>query len=793
MRRETSRRLRLRLEVSGLVQGVGFRPFVHALAHELGLSGVVTNTPDGVVVEVEGALTAAADFHRRIATEAPRLAVVDDVRAVRIAPRGGTEFTIHPSRSGPGRTFVSPDVATCEECLADLQNPANRRYRHPFVSCTNCGPRFTIVTGLPYDRPETTMAGFPMCRECAAEYVDPGDRRFHAQPVCCPACGPRLRLFRPGAEDASGEQALERARLLLADGATLAVKGLGGYHLACDATNEHAVCQLRARKQRGDKPFAVMVADAATAARVARLDPAARAALTSHQRPIVLLPQHRDDDEDDRLRPVEAVAPGNPDLGVQLAYTPVHHLLLGLPGDPPGPGVLVLTSGNVAGEPIVTDDAEARSRLAGLADAWLAHDRPIHRHCDDSVVRVVDGATLPVRRSRGYAPLPVHLPFSADPVLAVGGDLKNTFCLAEGHRAWMSAHVGDMDDFRTQEAFGAAERGLEELTGVRPGAVVADLHPGYRSRRWAVRHSAGRPVTLVQHHHAHVAATLADRGHDGSRRVLGVAFDGTGYGDDGAVWGGEFLLADYASYRRFAHLGYVGLPGGDAGVRNPCRMALSHLRSAGVPWSPDLASLRACAPEEAALLDRQLDTGLHCLPTSSMGRLFDAVASLTGVCHRIGYEAQAAIELEGMARRAPGDREGYRFAGPGPGGAVDCAPVIAAVVSDVRAGVDTAVVAARFHRAVVRLVTEVALLARTQTGVEEVTLSGGVFVNALLSTWCSQDLTAAGFRVLRHRSVPPSDAGISLGQAAVHAHRDPGSDAHLWQAALPPEREHACV
>ncbi len=441
---------------------------------------------------------------------------------------------------------------------------------------------------------------------------------------------------------------------------------------------------------------------------MARVDPDERAALTGHHRPIVLLERHRGAGPD-RFRVADEVAPGNPDLGVMLAYTPVHHLLLGLPGDPPGARVLVMTSGNLAGEPIVTDDDEARDRLAPLADAWLTHDRAIHVPCDDSVVRVVDGVALPVRRSRGYAPMPVHLPFRASPVLAVGGDLKNTFSLAEGHRAWMSAHVGDMDDYRTQQTFGRAERHLEELTGVRPEAVVADLHPGYRTHRWATDHAVGRPVTLVQHHHAHVAATMADAGHDGSRRVLGVAFDGTGYGDDGAVWGGEFLLADYAGYERVAHLGYVALPGGDAGVRNPCRMALSHLRSAGIAWSREHASVRACSDEELRLLDHQLERGFGTAPTSSMGRLFDAVASLVGVCHRVGYEAQAAIELEGLARSAPASAGAYSFGAPDEAGSVDCAPLLQAIVADLRSGTDPARVAARFHGAVVALVTDTAV------------------------------------------------------------------------------------
>ncbi|MET1059594.1 MAG: carbamoyltransferase HypF [Nocardioides sp.] len=784
-------RMRLRVEVRGLVQGVGFRPFVHALAHRLGLTGFVANTAEGVVVEVEGGAAEVQEFAARVRSDAPVLAHVEDVVTEPVDALGGSGFEIRDSLAGSGRTFVSPDVATCDDCLAELSDPGNRRYRHPFVSCTNCGPRYTIVTGLPYDRPTTTMAGFPLCRQCADEYADPSDRRFHAQPICCPDCGPRLRLLGPAGPVRAAAAAVAAARRVLADGAILAVKGLGGYHLACDAESPSAVSMLRKRKRRGDKPFAVMVATPEVAALVARLDEVERLVLAGHQRPIVLLRRHPAYDGG-RLPLADDVAPGNPDLGVMLPYTPVHHLLLGLPGDAAAPRVLVMTSGNVAGEPIVTDDDDAQIRLADLADAWLTHDRPIHVPCDDSVVRVIDGHPLPVRRSRGYAPMPVHLPFVTEPVLAVGGDLKNTFALAAGRRAWLSGHVGDMDDYRTQRAFAAAEQHLEELTGIEPQALASDLHPGYRSRRWAGAHAAGRPLSLVQHHHAHVASTLADRGHDGTRPVLGVAFDGTGYGEDGAVWGGEFLVADYRAFTRLAHLAYVPLPGGDAAVANPCRMALSHLRAAGTAWSADLPSMATCSPDELGLLEGMLERGSGCVPTSSMGRLFDAVASLAGVCHRAGYEAQAAIELEGLARTAGADGERYAFPAPDRDGSVPCAPVIAAVAADVRRGVDPAVVSARFHRAVVRLVTDIARLARDRHGIDEVTLSGGVFVNAVLTAWCRDGLGAAGFHVLTHRSVPPTDAGLALGQVAIHAHRS-ATPLGNHQAVRPPETENPCV
>ncbi|GGV40045.1 carbamoyltransferase [Kitasatospora herbaricolor] len=766
---------RRRVAVRGVVQGVGFRPFVHKLATELGLHGQVTNTGEGVTAEVEGRPDLVADFCRRLASDAPVLAAVESVSHQELPVTGDRGFSILASGpGGPRRTLIPPDVATCADCLAELADPADRRYRHPFITCTNCGPRFTIVTALPYDRANTTMAGFPMCPECAREYGDPADRRFHAQPVACHACGPVLTLTVPGEPRATGADVIARARRLLAAGAILAVKGIGGYHLACDAGDPRAVALLRRRKARGDKPFALMARALAEIEPYVRLGPAERDLLTGTARPIVLL----------RRRPggprlAEEIAPGSPDLGVMLPYTPLHHLLLGLPGDPPGPGLLVLTSGNLAGEPIVTDDAEALVRLAPLADAWLAHDRPIHVPCDDSVVRICDGEQLPVRRSRGYAPLPVTLPLPVRAALAVGGDLKNTFCLGEGRRAWLSAHVGDMDDLATQQAFGRAVDQLGGITGVTPGLLAADRHPGYRSAGWARRNAAGRPLVQVQHHHAHIAAAMAEHGLDGTRPVIGVAFDGTGYGDDGAVWGGEILLADYDGFRRFAHLRYAPLPGGDATVARPYRMALAQLYAAGIPWTPDLPCVAACPPEERRVLARQLERNLNCVPTSSMGRLFDAAAALAGVCQLAGYEAQAAIELEAAAvAHQEDDGPDYAFA-LGPAGGVtgpddlrlvaDPGPVLAAMAADLRAGAAPGLLAARFHRAVAALVRRVCAQAREQHGLETVALTGGVFANLLLSTVCARELREDGFTVLRHRLVPPNDGGLALGQLMVAA------------------------
>ncbi|AUY52621.1 carbamoyltransferase HypF [Streptomyces sp. CB01881] len=755
-------RERRRVAVRGLVQGVGFRPFVFTLAGELGLAGSVTNTGEGVLAEVEGNRDALDAFCRRVASDAPPLAQVASVEHAPLAATGATGFTITPSRAdGPRATLIPPDVAVCADCLAELADPADRRHRHPFISCTNCGPRHTIVTGLPYDRANTTMAGFPMCADCAREYTDPADRRFHAQPVACHACGPRLALTVPGRADADGEEALTQARRLLADGAVLAVKGLGGYHLACDARDARAVALLRRRKRRGDKPFALMARHLTTVEGLLPVGPVERELLTGAVRPIVLLRR-----PGGSAAQLPAVAPGSPDLGVMLPYTPLHHLLLAAPG----PDLLVMTSANLSGEPIVTDDQEALTRLAPLVDGWLRHDRPIHVPCEDSVVRVVDGEQLPLRRSRGYAPLPLPLPVPVRPVLAVGGDLKNTFALARDGYAWLSGHIGDMDDLATLRAFDRAVEQLGMVSGVRPDLLVADRHPGYRSVRHAERTAAGRPVHRVQHHHAHIAAVMAEHGLDGGRPVLGVAFDGTGYGEDGAIWGGEVLLADYDGFRRLAHLGYVPLPGGDAAVERPYRTALAHLRAAGLPWAPGLPPVEACPEGELKALERQLERGLNCVPTSSMGRLFDAVSSLAGVCHRAGYEAQAAIELEAAAAGfGPAAGYGFGLLPREDGWTADPGPVLAGVVADMTAGACAGLVAARFHTAVADLVRRICAAVRERHGTTTVALSGGVFANALLSSGCARGLWEDGFTVLRHRRVPPNDGGLALGQLMVAA------------------------
>jgi hydrogenase maturation protein HypF len=760
-----ARRVRRRLTVSGLVQGVGFRPFAYATAADLTLSGSVANTPDGVVIEVEGSPDDVHEYARRLRADAPPLAMVVALQEEDLPVRGGTGFTIEATHGGSARTLASPDVAICADCLGELRDPADRRYRHPFITCTNCGPRFTIITTLPYDRASTTMAGFPMCPACRAEYEDPADRRFHAQPIACPDCGPRLELVGASGTPIDAGDPVREARRLLAAGRIVAVKGLGGYHLACDARNAAAVGELRRRKRRGGKPFAVMVADLDACRRLVTLTDGEERLLTGIRRPIVLLPRRED------AGIAAEVAPDNPDLGLMLPYTPLHVLLFGLPGDPDGPDALVMTSGNLSGEPIVTDDAEALARLGPLADAWLRHDRPIRVPCDDSVSRHVGGAELPIRRSRGYAPLPIALPFEVGPTLAAGADLKNTCAVATGRYAWVSQHIGDMDDLATIDALTATSRHLQELTGVRPSAVVADLHPDYRSAEWARRHAGDRPLRRVQHHHAHIASVMAEHGLGPDERVIGIAFDGTGYGPDGAVWGGEVLIADYKSYVRAARLGYVPLAGGDASVLRPYRMALAHLAAAGVAWHPDLPPVRVCPPAERDLLARQFGSGVDCVPTSSMGRLFDAVSSLAGVRHTVEYEAEAAIVLEGLARSAPAGRDdpyGIELCVSQDGPDVaDAGPMIRQIAADVLGGVPAAVVAARFHAAVAALIAGLAEHSREQTGLDVVALGGGVFQNTLLIADAERLLAERGFTVLRPRLLPPNDGGLALGQLVI--------------------------
>ncbi|MEN8235756.1 MAG: carbamoyltransferase HypF [Actinomycetota bacterium] len=741
--------VRRRLRVSGIVQGVGFRPYVYGLATGLGIAGFVGNDTDGVFIEIEGDDATLDQFVDDLAAQAPPAARIGHIGSQPIPANGDTAFRIVESHHAEtGTALVSPDLRTCDDCLAEMNDPADRRFGYPFINCTNCGPRFTITERTPYDRPCTTMAVFEMCEACRAEYEDPTDRRFHAQPNACPVCGPSIEMVPPVTEPVA-----ETRRWIAADG-IVAIKGIGGFHLACDATSDSAIAMLRDRKGRVDKPFAVMVADLATARTIARIDDDEVRLLTSQERPIVLLEERPESPLSD------LVAPGNGHVGVMLTYSPLHALLIES-GD-----VWVMTSGNRSEEPIATRNDEATLRLDDLADAFLLHNRDIHVPCDDSVIRVLDGAEYPIRRSRGYAPFPVPLPFEVPPLLATGGELKATFCLAAGYDGFMSQHIGDMENLETLDAFTHAVAHYTDLFRIEPEVIATDLHPGYLSTKWALRQSL--PIIQVQHHHAHIASVMAE--HGAVEPIIGFSFDGTGYGTDGTIWGGEVLVADYERFDRIGHLAPVPLPGGDAAVRNPCRMALAHLRAAGVPWATDLPPVDCLTESELHTLEVQIDRGINAVPTTSMGRLFDAVSALAGVRQVATYEAQAAIEFEALVDAAAGGSYPFAIA-DGERIVIDARPVVTSIVDDVRSGVSQGVIAARFHRGVTEMIVDVASRARGRTGLTTVGLSGGVFQNVTLTRASRAGLEEAGFTVLCHRLVPPNDGGLALGQAVIAAAR----------------------
>ncbi|HXZ56179.1 MAG TPA: carbamoyltransferase HypF [Gaiellaceae bacterium] len=705
---------RRRFRVRGVVQGVGFRPFVHRLARRHGLGGFVLNDGEGVVVEAEGGEAALAAFAEGLRTEAPGLARVDSVTAEPLEPAGESSFRVVASVPTGATALIPPDVATCDDCLRELFDPSDRRYRYPFLNCTQCGPRFTIVRSVPYDRARTTMAAFELCRDCRSEYEDPDDRRFHAEPTCCAACGPHL------------EPSLEEAEGALRAGEIVAVKGIGGYHLACDATDEAAVAVLRSRKHREEKPFAVLTAEPES---LAELSEAELELLRSPARPVVLVRRRPD------ARVAESVAPGTPWLGLELPYSPLHHLLCADLGRP-----LVLTSGNRSDEPIAFDDEDARERLGGIADLFLSHDRPIHRRCEDSVVR----AGFPVRRSRGHVPAALPLPDRALPLVAAGAELKSTFCVVREGEAFLSAHLGDLDSEAAYRAFRGDLELYLSMLGVEPELVAHDLHPEYLATKWALEQDA--ELVGVQHHHAHAAACLAEHGECGP--ALALVFDGTGYGTDGTLWGGELLHCDLAGFERVAWLEPVPLPGGEAAIREPWRTAAVHLERAALPvpwneWEEVRESLKLGPPL-----------------ASGMGRLFDAVAAVLGVRERVTYEGQAAVELEQLAGETPADPYPWRFGDP--------TDLVTQCYLEFRAGRSREEVAARFHETVA---AAAAAASAEAGGPGTVVLSGGSFQNLRLLSSTRARLEALGFRVLSHRLVPPNDGGISYGQAAVAARR----------------------
>ena len=757
--------VRVRVRVRGTVQGVGFRPFVYRLARELGLAGHVLNDASGVTLEAEGAPEAVDALLARLVTEAPPLAIVESVRRDPLLPSGERGFAIVLSdRLGLADAAVAPDVATCDDCLAELADASDRRYRYPFVNCTNCGPRFTITRAVPYDRPLTTMAAFRMCADCRREYEDPADRRFHAQPNACPACGPRVRLVGAAGGSAAADP-VAQAALALADVLIVAVKGIGGYHLACDAADASAVAALRRRKHREDRPFALLAPGLAAARELVRLGPEEEQLLCSAARPIVLAARRRE------ARVAATVAPASAELGVMLPYSPLHHLLMA-DFAALGGGALVLTSGNVSDEPIAYDDGDALRRLAGIADVFLVHDRPIHIRTDDSVVRVVGSAgrrrELLIRRSRGYVPRSLSLPVAAPkPLLACGAEQKSTFCLARGARAFVGHHLGDLEHYATLRAFREGIEHFERLFAVEPALVAHDLHPGYLSSAYALERE-GVELVAVQHHHAHLAACLAEHGLEGP--ALGAIYDGTGYGEDGAVWGGELLVGGLRGFERAGCLWPVRMPGGAQAIREPWRMACAWLAEAFGEPRPLPRSLEGRVdPERWSRVAQVGQSALVSPTTTSMGRLFDAVAALCGISPRASYEGQAAVELEAAA--APGERGSYALPTleAGRQTLLDARETIRAVARDLHAGVDAGTISARFHRAVADATASAcAALAETHA-LDAVVLSGGVFQNRRLLEGAAERLERLGLRALVPRLLPPNDGGISYGQAAVAA------------------------
>jgi hydrogenase maturation protein HypF len=764
------------LLVRGVVQGVGFRPFVYRLAMEEGLAGFIGNDTDGVTIEVEGGPSRVESFVARLRAEAPPLSRIDSVVACAASPKGESGFHILASEVlGRVSTGIPADAATCADCLRELMDPHDRRYRYPFLNCTNCGPRFTITRRIPYDRPQTSMAQFTMCPACQAEYDDPGNRRFHAQPNACPVCGPHVWLTgADGRELAIGDAAVRACIDRLAAGEIVAVKGIGGFHLSVDAANDAAVMRLRERKRRFGKPLAIMVRDPDAARAVCKLEDAEAALLTTPARPIVLAPRQANSGVAD------TVAPGVPWLGVFLPYAPLQHLLFA----DPRIRALVMTSANLSEEPIAIDNEEARARLADIADAFLLHNREILQRCDDSVMAMVDAGPQFLRRARGFVPLAVPLPVDTPPLLAVGGHLKSVFTLARGRYAYQSQHLGDLENLTGLEFFRESLDHLMRTFEIDPQAVAHDLHPGYLSTQWAKEWARDRrlPLIGVQHHHAHVAACMAEHGVTGG--VIGLSLDGTGYGTDGRIWGGEVLLCRLDGsppdrFDRFAHLDYVPMPGGESAIREPWRMALGHLNAAGLDVeAPEMLKLLGARPNEARLLKRIIAREVNSPLTSSCGRLFDAVAAVVLGRREVDYEAQAAIELEGVALGEPCESS-WNFGYPmelAPGDwarqeptRISARPLWRELLEDLRTGTDKPKIAVRFHAGVAAAFVAAAGMARRQTGLHQVALTGGCMHNRRLARLLRTGLEAEGFQVFEQSKVSPGDAGLSYGQVVVAA------------------------
>ncbi len=747
---------RKKIIIEGIVQGVGFRPFIYQLAKRFGLTGSVCNDTRGVTIEVEGQVSALHQFVTAIRSEKPPLSVIQSLDAQEIPAQGTAGFRILQSRIDKARCAqIAPDTFVCDDCLLELFDPADRRYRYPFINCTNCGPRYTIVTGIPYDRPLTTMAEFPLCDDCQAEYDDPASRRFHAQPNACPVCGPELQLLAANGQPVAIGDPLSEAIRRLRMGQILAIKGLGGYHLAVDAGNQDAVLELRRRKQRDEKPFALMAGNLETVRHFARVGDDEARLLLGVERPIVLLQKQAGH------KLAESIAPANRYFGVMLPCAPLHFLLLQDAFE-----ALVMTSANLSDEPIAFEDDEACRRLGAIADVFLSHNRRIHIRTDDSIARVMAGRPLLLRRSRGFVPRAVALSAESRSVLAVGAELKNTICLTRGDRAFLSQHVGDLKNLEVYDSFKQTINHLQSILEVRPERIAHDLHPDYYSTRYAIE-EGGLPTVAVQHHHAHLASCLAEHGVE--EPAIGVIFDGIGYGADGHLWGGEFLVGDLNSYERVGHFRYQPMPGGDLATREPWRMALSYLLSVYGEIPASVTVFDNIAESELRLVTQATRQGVNAPLSSSCGRLFDAVAALLGLRQKVSFEGQAAMELEMIADPSQLQPYPYLLFHEADRIIFDASPLIDAIIKDHSSGHHVAQIAGRFHLSLAMMIEEVCAQIRQNTGLKRVVLSGGVFQNCLLTEMVLLRLEKLGFEVLTHSLVPPNDGGLALGQAMIAA------------------------
>lgn len=748
------------IHVTGIVQGVGFRPFIYNLASSLGLTGWVCNTSSGVDIVLSGNSDTLDKFIHVLKNEPPVLSRIDSIHISSIKSTDYTGFEIRESLSVSGEFIaVSPDMSICADCKEELFDPGNRRYRYPFINCTNCGPRFSIIRDIPYDRPSTTMSEFLMCPDCVEEYQNPSDRRYHAQPIACSVCGPHVTFIKPGEPDAFSDEAIHSARIAIRNGLIIAIKGLGGYHLACNALSTESVNRLHELKQRSEKPFALMCFNLEQISKYAETTTSEQLLLQSPQHPIVLLRKKSG------VNALDHTAPSQNHLGFMLPYTPLHLLLL----EPEDgyPDVLVMTSGNISEEPIAYLDDDAQARLSSLADAFLQHNRPIHMRVDDSVVRVVDNQVYPIRRSRGYAPEPIQMDRDFPQILGCGAELKNTFSLSRDHYVFLSHHIGDLENIETLSSYEQAVHHYRLLYRVEPELVAVDLHPDYLSTRYGekVSNSSEIPLIRIQHHHAHLASCLADNNYNSEDPVIGLIFDGTGYGTDGNIWGGEVLIGGYRGYNRRFHLQETPLPGGEFAIRNPSKIALAFLYASGIDWASTLPPVSQYNEIQLQTLHKQFAQNINCLHTTSMGRFFDAVSSLMGIRHHITYEGQAAIELENLCD--PDENKCYDI--PISGNTINSFDVFPQLITDMRNKVLKSRISARFHNGIAKSCLDVCNEIRNESRINKVALSGGVWQNTTLLEKTLSLLKNASFEVFMHHRVPTNDGGISIGQILIAA------------------------